>query len=289
MPFKNGIVNFYQVVDETNSGLNFNALLDLAVAVPEPVDRHRPAGGFTLRLEQAFVGRNGPSIEMVKIRTEDLPSVIAADGSLADFAGDGIAEHTSFLLLGGTNIIAVLRSGHGPTNKAIVQYFECFAPPGVRLTTHEILNLDAIGRLGRMDHVRSISFTVARPQNLVDLHADSPQVEDALKFLRSLGGESLKVELGMGHRRKGGLVGATAKAFASALLRELGLENVERLRLNGSDEDGEPTPVDLITDRLLVNVRMDVPNGATRNDKIRLRHQAIEAAVDHHAEFLRRL
>lgn len=288
---KPGIVNFYQIVDEGGSKVDLKEIAGQIVAIPDPRDRHQAIGGYTMRMEAMLFSRNGLSFEMVKIRTDDLPSHVGPDGQLTEFhytGGGGLGEHSCFLLHSANNVVAVLKSGYGPAINNIVEYLQRYVPGGVRLALQQVMTLDAMERLHRLDEVRRLALRVARPHNLEGLQGTSAEIDNVLRWLRTLGGESLKVELTMGRKKKGSLNVGPAIRMAQEILLGLGEENVEVLQLKGKDEEGSPDDVDLITDRLYVKVQLDFDEDRKRVVR-ETRHQALDEAFDKHADFLKRL
>ncbi len=287
MPPKYGLVNFFRIHGGQNFRVgDFLALVRQAEAIPDAPQRERPVGDHLVRLQSVHVGANGPTLEIVKIRTHDLPAVITQNRELAELDGAGLAEHTVVQVIRDTNVVAVMRSAHGPSIRAVVAYFQTFAN-GQEIEAEEVLGLDAQDRFDRMTEVKKLSFKVAGIRDINALQGLPPDVEDVVALMRRYGGGVF--DLDMNGKRAAAMNEPHVKQLATRLIANLGRNHVKRLRLDGWDDDGHPTPVDLITDRLYVRVAMDFREDGDREHRRAVRHQAVEQATGIHINFLRAL
>ncbi|HHJ9685556.1 TPA: hypothetical protein ACQN3N_001791, partial [Streptococcus pyogenes] len=65
-----------------------------------------------------------------------------------------------------------------------------------------ILNSDAFKRVGKLDVVNSISYTVASPTNFKEFRDDTQSENADLKFANSMLGESMQVVIKSNHLSK---------------------------------------------------------------------------------------
>lgn len=65
-----------------------------------------------------------------------------------------------------------------------------------------ILNKNAFNRVGKLDVVKSICYTVASPTNFKEFRDDTQSENADLKFANSISGESMKVVVKSGHLSK---------------------------------------------------------------------------------------
>lgn len=109
-----------------------------------------------------------------------------------------------------------------------------------------ILNKEAMKRLDHLDVVKSISYTVASPDNFKTYRDDDRSENGDFKFANSISGESIKVTIASSGLTKSGIIDKIKELFSDGNL------NVTSATVDGWS-DGVQEPIDLIRNKLKYN------------------------------------
>ncbi|HHL9843456.1 TPA: hypothetical protein ACRBS1_001753, partial [Streptococcus pyogenes] len=139
--------------------------------------------------------------------------------------------------------ILVVYNQRGTINNYDLRRFFCQII-GVRgLKFDIILNSDAFKRVGKLDVVNSISYTVASPTNFKEFRDDTQSENADLKFANSMLGESMQVVIKSNHLSKKNIF----DKFSDMLVNDS--VNVKNAKVEGLT-DGHPELIDLIKNKL---------------------------------------
>ncbi|QWV87430.1 hypothetical protein KQ224_04970 [Streptococcus parasuis] len=139
--------------------------------------------------------------------------------------------------------IIIVYNQRGTINNYDLQRFFCKII-GVRgLKFDIILNKEAMRRLDNLDVIKSISYTVASPDNFKTYRDDDRSESGDFKFANSISGESMKVTIASSSLTKVGIKDKIKELFSDGNLE------VRSATVDGWN-DGIQEPIDLIRNKL---------------------------------------
>ncbi|NQG98126.1 hypothetical protein HO675_08540 [Streptococcus suis] len=142
--------------------------------------------------------------------------------------------------------IIVVYNQRGTINNYDLQRFFCKIIEVRGLKFDIILNKEAMSRLDNLDVIKSISYTVASPDNFKTYRDDDRSESGDFKFANSISGESMKVTIASSSLTKVGIKDKIKELFSDGTLK------VTSATVDGWN-DGIQEPIDLIRNKLKYN------------------------------------
>ena len=142
--------------------------------------------------------------------------------------------------------IIIVYNQRGTINNYDLQRFFCKIIEVRGLKFDIILNKEAMRRLDNLDVIKSISYTVASPDNFKTYRDDDRSESGDFKFANSISGESMKVTIASSSLTKVGIKDKIKELFSDGNLK------VTSATVDGWN-DGIQEPIDLIRNKLKYN------------------------------------
>ncbi|HFI0586235.1 TPA: hypothetical protein ACGO00_000357 [Streptococcus suis] len=142
--------------------------------------------------------------------------------------------------------IIVVYNQRGTINNYDLQRFFCKIIEVRGLKFDIILNKEAMRRLDNLDVIKSISYTVASPDNFKTYRDDDRSESGDFKFANSISGESMKVTIASSSLTKVGIKDKIKELLSDGNLK------VTSATVDGWN-DGIQEPIDLIRNKLKYN------------------------------------
>ncbi|HFI0514133.1 TPA: hypothetical protein ACGOXW_001877 [Streptococcus suis] len=139
--------------------------------------------------------------------------------------------------------IIIVYNQRGTINNYDLQRFFCKIIEVRGLKFDIILNKEAMRRLDNLDVIKSISYTVASPDNFKTYRDDDRSESGDFKFANSISGESMKVTIASSSLTKVGIKDKIKELFSDGNLE------VRSATVDGWN-DGIQEPIDLIRNKL---------------------------------------
>ncbi|HEL2203249.1 TPA: hypothetical protein TZE22_000549 [Streptococcus suis] len=172
--------------------------------------------------------------------------------------------------------IIVVYNQRGTINNYDLQRFFCKIIEVRGLKFDIILNKEAMRRLDNLDVIKSISYTVASPDNFKTYRDDDRSESGDFKFANSISGESMKVTIASSSLTKVGIKDKIKELFSDGNLK------VTSATVDGWN-DGIQEPIDLIRNKLKYNGLINYEE--VMDDKAV--YGFLTAAYDYHYEYLK--
>lgn len=172
--------------------------------------------------------------------------------------------------------IIVIYNQRGTINNSDLRRFFCKMIDVKGLKFDIILNKKAMKRLNDLDVVKSISYTVASPDNFEAYRNDNRTESGDFKFANSISGESIKVTIKSEGLAKVGIIDKVKKLLSDNSL------NVTTATVDGWC-NGIEEPIDLIKNKLKYNGNINYEK--VMDDKAI--YGFLNAAYDYHYEYLK--
>lgn len=172
--------------------------------------------------------------------------------------------------------IIIVYNQRGTINNYDLQRFFCKIIEVRGLKFDIILNKEAMRRLDNLDVIKSISYTVASPDNFKTYRDDDRSESGDFKFANSISGESMKVTIASSSLTKVGIKDKIKELFSDGNLK------VTSATVDGWN-DGIQEPIDLIRNKLkyngLINYEQVMDDEAV--------YGFLTTAYDYHYEYLK--
>ena len=232
-------------IPTTLNGADFSAAL--AKLFETPMDRRRiDYGAFYFDVSDAEA-RNGRTVGVVsRHRMRNLPPTgDSRTGSLDRLTlsdHQSVAEPCAFLYDSELNIVVLQRSPH-VSHAAFARLVNWAADTAFFFLP--VLNEDAMTRLEKLRKLRRFVLTVASPQTAEYLDDLESSLKGLAPFVRELAGSRVRIDVGILPKSQY-LSKDAILHTVGALLDRLGDERLEKLEVDGEDEEGNNLIVDFI-------------------------------------------
>lgn len=205
------------------------------------------------------------TVSVFRLRSSALPAAVkgSAVTRLPIDPDTNLGEPMCFAYFPDLGVVFVQYAHTGPRHSVLPDLISKLGfPHPVRL--EPILRTDMLERLENTGFVRSLLFTLHKPQSNAELKAQGAPVAKAIDLVKELEGVNIRVEVSVGHEHRG-LVLDTVKGVARKLLK-FGDAEVTALQLNAADkEDARCEKLDLLGGR--IEVELSIADGNRELDR----------------------
>lgn len=228
---------------------SFSEAVNTAIALGHsPHERQRViAPGVTIRLERKRVSRGVILGEVVRVQTENIPPEAQANG-LVPLGIGGLGHSVAFAYDEQSQVIAIQFDPRGVSLGRFLDYLNVVMDESASFSYQTIVNNNAWERYNR-GQPRSISISIAAPQNLENIEGPADAVISATKRLAEMSAAPVvTIEMSMGNVQRASL----AKRFIDQVVQEFtqgdSADQVRSLSVKTKEGDLPPDTIDFIHD-----------------------------------------
>lgn len=279
MPTRQIKISFFQVVvTNPEAPVSFHQILTTLNAVPNDQRRTMFAADEPVRLRYLRPTANRWLGDIAKIRLHEEIEKSTTDGQEARIAfqeNEGPLEKTAFLYDPLTKIMAIQQTLGAVSPSSCGRYFKTLgAVKGIEL--RPVMKLEALERILRMGTVEKFQIRFAGIDSGRPLRGGHAGAREMIQSLRLLRGPKASISVAVD--RETPTLARVGQFIADALeWNRTGLLRVEKVLVVGSEgEEQELTAIDLLTDRAVETIPVELLDGRRLNDHDR--YQAITTA-----------
>jgi hypothetical protein len=257
-------IDFWRVVMPDGSKRSFEDVLKVASQLPDDESRAFTAGGAAMRLHAFASAPNRREGEMMRIRLDEVPvrASLAGGAEVFDFEDDeGVGEETAFLYHPGLRVLVLQRNRFGTSPSRFVSYMQQAGQQDGVITLEPVMEPSTMARFNSIRRARQFLVKVAGVDNPRTIKQQNPgaSVKKMADLMSDLSSPDIEIYVSMGHR-KGSLDTAAVKAVAKSLLRidSATPADVKRLEISGRTAGDEEVVVDLLQDRMVETVELEL-------------------------------
>ncbi|MEQ8467684.1 DUF6731 family protein [Coleofasciculus sp. E1-EBD-02] len=272
-------MDFYKI-EIPDSSISFREVLQNVHNLPND-KRVREVRRHQVWLCEAYIHQHLWEGDMIRLRMTDIPIKGNLSGNveeinLADH--EGIGERTAFLYHIPTKILVLQSSQAGTSPQSFAEYFRRMGELDTEIYLDPVLQIDAMQRLTNIQTVRKFEVRTAGLDSMEIIKDQNVGVQQFVKMSEIFRAPTLSVSLSIGHKKKSSLSVDTIKELAHKLTRisQQNNQNVKKLRISGSTDEGENIKLDLINNRMREII--DINPGKQRSIPYTLRKEAVKKA-----------
>lgn len=272
-----------------------DATRDFLTICREVAARHGPRRtiripGYSdeLRLEADSFGAKNPTFygDLVRIRMDNLPAKVSADGSVSDLELDddeGIGEETAFFYVGAWNVLVVQSNRNGPSASALASYLSRQNRQGTEVWLTPMLNLAELEQLEELQRVTRVEASIAVPESQLGRVQPPSSLGGMLQAGRDLQAPKLTVTATVAYEwRKRELRKKGVFDLVRYLLGHQENE-VSTLTVSGRNDHDESVMLDLLKAKLTYQADVDLLG---RRASFDVRRRFLMDALREHRELL---
>lgn len=255
-------VRFFKIEKANPAAPDLDAALNAAFGLGQSAaERERSVFDQTLRLERLDADQTFYAGEIVKKQTVDIPPEANNEGlqKLSLSEGGGVGHCIAFRYSVALQTIAIQFDNRKVSINRLLAYLRDI-DPAYDYRAEAIVRSDAWEKYNRGLPTK-LELEIAQPQNLAVVEGDVKSVIEATRDLAEVtDGPVISITVKMG-RRKGSLAKETIDSVLSYFSTGPGgTEDVRKLRVTSSDEDGSEI-INFLKDLLRESRDVNVPEG----------------------------
>jgi hypothetical protein len=228
------------------------------------VDRNRDVRDNPMRLQEIFMARQLSEGGLVRIRLNFVPVSAKLSGEVKPFTledGEGVGEETAFLFHAPTRVLLLQRNRMGVSATAFASYFENIGQLDEPIGLDPVLRPNAMRKLQSMREVRKFNFKVTGAD--ASFYRDPDRaVTGSAQIIKEFGAPNVEIVMSMGRNQSGLNMESVLKTARKLFTVHGEAPNaVTKIQLTGRNNHDESTMVDLIHDRIVEEIMVDVQAG----------------------------
>lgn len=292
---RNMIVDFYTVQTASGAPAFEVPLRDIGRS-PQNEGRSLSFGnGQFVRLQTYAQRRNVVEVDMLRIRMDEMPKKVTLTGEVEGLGledDEGLGEETAFLYDPSTCLLALQRNRDSVSASALTYYVSEMAQVTRPYVLLPVIDPNVMARVEKLKDVRRFRMRVTGSQSgsVLGEAAQSYGFTRVNHVMDNFQAPSIEVTLSMGRgRRTGSLNVEKVKGFVNRLrgVIEAPGSPIEKIEINGHDEDGATALIDLLKYRVFEQIRLTWEEG--RSVGYEARRNAIRQALRNRTEDLDRI
>ncbi len=252
-------VDFYRVMNGSEPLHDLHLHLDRVYRRRSGLARNCEMGGDAFRLQEYSSSGNRATGDMLRIRMENLPIKAGLDGTLDEFDledDEGIGEESAFLYDSSLAVLAYQRNRTGVPVGRFAEYIERMAAIEGPITFEPVLEPSAMEKFTRMRRKTKVELKCARADN-PSFWPENDSVAQTIRNLSPLNAPYVNITASVG-RQNGALDQSMLAEIVRSVIGYRQRNRVTKMEVSGRGAQDERLVVDLIEDRMVESVAMDV-------------------------------
>lgn len=258
-------VDFY-AVEQEDASTPFEDVVRMVNDLPNDDARTRDVKDYPVRLQEAHFIGEFIDFDIMKVRIGDAAAKATRAGQITPIEmsnGEGFGEWTACRYHPKTKTLLIHRNQHGTSASSIVQYFEKIT--GNR-RQHQLLPILGRQAWGRFDRLSRITWAEIETSGFGDLDLQAVKnnisAEAMVRAASEFGARKTVMKLGLG-QREGSLVHIRnwIRSFFNLPISQD--QQITKIRITGIDDGDERRVVDILKDKIVESIQVEVPEGET--------------------------